>query len=214
MENNEEKNTQDEVIDSLAKKVTQLENRQQKVEELNLSTLPQKLKELETKVTETTNMRILDYSKHLERFDKQLNGFAAKIDAIPKEVRVKTTLQFDTKSKFVIKIILYMGLAILVLLATVISLRIEISRRADDKKNRYIIVQGLFPKTARYVDSVYINNEDSLVKVAKNNIEEQQKLIDAAVAAKETAEQAKQAEDNLQKLNAKKHPEKKRRGKK
>jgi hypothetical protein len=213
MENNEEKNTQDEVIDSLAKKVTQLENRQQKVEELNLSTLPQKLKELETKVTETTNMRILDYSKHLERFDKQLNGFAAKIDAIPKEVRVKTTLQFDTKSKFVIKIILYMGLAILVLLATVISLRIEISRRADDK-NRYIIVQGLFPKTARYVDSVYINNEDSLVKVAKNNIEEQQKLIDAAVAAKETAEQAKQAEDNLQQLKGKKQPEKKRRGKK
>ena len=213
MEHNEEKNTQDEVIDSLAKKVTQLENRQQKVEELNLSTLPSKIKELENKVTETTNMRILDYSKQLDQFGKQLNGFDGKIDAIPKEVRVKTTLQFDTKSKFVIKIILYMGLSILVLLAAVISVWIENGRRADDK-NKYIIVQGLFPKTARYIDSVYINNADSLLKASKTNIEEQQKLIDAAVAAKETAEQAKQAEDNLQQLKGKKQPEKKRRGKK
>jgi hypothetical protein len=47
MEANEEKNMQDEIIDSLAKKFTQLENRQQKVEELNLEKLPPKIKELE-----------------------------------------------------------------------------------------------------------------------------------------------------------------------
>lgn len=213
MEHNEEKNTQDEVIDSLAKKVTQLENRQQKVEELNLSTLPSKIKELETKVMETTNMRILDYSKQLDQFGKQLNGFDGKIDAIPKEVRVKTTLQFDAKSKFVIKIMIGMGLGILVLLAGVISLWIENSRRADDK-NKYTIVQGFFPKTANYIDSVYNNNADSSLKVAKTNIEEQQKLIDAAIAAKEAAEQSKQADENLQQLKGKKVPIKKRQGKK
>lgn len=211
MQHNEEKNMQDEIIDSLAKKVTQLENRQQKVEELNLGTLPPKLKELETKLTETTDMRILDYSKQLEQFGKQLNGFDGKINAIPKET--KANVQFDTKSKFVIKIILYMGLAILILLASTISLWIENSRRADDK-NKYIIVQGLFPKTARYVDSVYIDNADSLLKVAKTNIEEQQKLIDAALTAKEAAEQAKQADDNLQDLKRKNQPEKKGKGRK
>lgn len=211
MEHNEEKNMQDEIIDSLAKKFTQLENRQQKVEELNLETLPPKIKELETKVTETTNMRILDFSKQLDQFGKQLNGFDGKINAIPKET--KATVQFDTKSKFVIKILLYMGLAILTLLASTISLWIENSRRADDK-TKYIIVQGLFPKTARYVDSVYINNPDSILKVAKTNIEEQQKLIDAALAAQEAAEQSKQADDNLQKLKGKKQNEQKTKGKK
>lgn len=211
MEHNEEKNMQDEIIDSLAKKFTQLENRQQKVEDLNLETLPPKIKELETKVTETTNMRILDFSKQLDQFGKQLNGFDGKINAIPKET--KATVQFDTKSKFVIKILLYMGLAILTLLASTISLWIENSRRADDK-TKYIIVQGLFPKTARYVDSVYINNPDSILKVAKTNIEEQQKLIDAALAAQEAAEQSKQADDNLQKLKGKKQNEQKTKGKK
>lgn len=211
MEHNEEKNMQDEIIDSLAKKFTQLENRQQKVEELNLETLPPKIRELETKVTETTNMRILDFSKQLDQFGKQLNGFDGKINAIPKET--KATVQFDTKSRFVIKIILYMGLAILILLASTISLWIENGRRADDK-NKYIIIQGLFPKTARYIDSVYVNNPDSILKVAKNNIEEQQKLIDAALAAKEAAEQAKQADDNLQELQHKKQSEKKRNDKK
>ncbi|SDD95762.1 hypothetical protein SAMN05216464_103157 [Mucilaginibacter pineti] len=211
MEHNEEKNMQDEIIDSLAKKVTQLVNRQQKVEELNLGTLPPKIKELEAKVTETTNMRILDYSKQLDQFGRQLNGFDGKINAIPKET--KATVQFDTKSKFVIKILLYMGLGILTLLASTISLWIENNRRADDK-NKYIIVQGLFPKTARYIDSVYINNPEYILKVAKNNIEEKQKLIDAALAAKEAAEQAKQADENLQKLKGKKQPEKKKKGKK
>lgn len=211
MGHNEEKNMQDEIIDSLAKKYTQLESRQQKVEELNLETLPPKIKELEIKITETTNMRILDYSKQLEQFGKQLNGFDGKINAIPKALR--TTLQFDTRSKFVIKIILWMGLAILILLAGVISLWIENGRRADDK-NKYIIVQGLFPKTARYIDSVYINNADSLLRVAKTNIEEQQKLIEAALAAKEAAEHAKQADDNLQDLKRKNQPEKQPKGRK
>jgi len=155
-------------------------------------------------------MRILDYSKQLERFDKQLNGFDGKINAIPK--KTKTTIEFDTKSKFVIKILLCMGLAILILFAAVISLWIENSRRADDK-NKYIIVQGLFPKTARYIDSVYIDNADSLFTVAKTNIEEQQKLIDAALAAKEAAEQAKQADENLQKLKGKSNLKRERKAK-
>jgi len=61
---------------------------------------------------------------------------------------------------------------------------------------------------------VYNNNADSSLKVAKTNIEEQQKLIDAAIAAKEAAEQSKQADENLQQLKGKKVPIKKRQGKK
>lgn len=61
---------------------------------------------------------------------------------------------------------------------------------------------------------MYNNNADSSLKVAKTNIEEQQKLIDAAIAAKEAAEQSKQADENLQQLKGKKVPIKKRQGKK
>jgi len=202
METHEENKMQQEIIDSMAKKVIDLEKRQSKIEELGLNALPSKIKELATQVTESNNMRILDYSKQLEQFGKQLNGFDGQIRAIPTEVQVKTTLQFDIKSKFVIKIILCMALAILILLASTISLWIENGRRADDK-NKYIIVQGLYPKTARYIDSVYINNADSLLKVAKTHIEEQQELIEAALEAKQAAEESKLANYKFKKLKSK-----------
>jgi hypothetical protein len=163
-----EKGILEEIVDGLVKKTDQLEN----------------------KLTEKTNMQILDYGKHLDRFGKQLNGFDEKINAIPKEIPGKTTVQFDTKSKFVVKILICTGLLILILLAAVISLWIENGRRAEDK-NKYIIVQGLYPKTANYIDSIYINNSDSLLKVARTNIEKQKKLSDAAF-------EAKQADDKLQ----------------
>jgi len=77
-----------------------------------LHTLPSKVNELQTKVTETAEMRTLENTRQLERFDKQLNGFDEKINAIPKEIPVKYNVQFDTKSKFVIRTILGLGLAV------------------------------------------------------------------------------------------------------
>ena len=119
METNEENNVQQEIIDSMAKKVTTLEKRQSKIEELDLAALPSKVNELETKVTETAEMRTLENTKQLERFDKQLNGFDEKINAIPKEIPVKYNVQFDTKSKFVIRTILGLGLAVVVMLVII-----------------------------------------------------------------------------------------------
>ncbi len=209
METNEENNVQQEIIDSMAKKVTTLEKRQSKIEELDLAALQSKVNELETKVTETAEMRTLENTKQLERFDKQLNGFDEKINAIPKEIPVKYNVQFDTKSKFVIRTILGLGLAVAVMLAISISLWIENSRRVDET-NKFLILRGFYPDVAKYLDSAYTANADFCIKKAKANIDEQQTMSEAAFEAKQAAEESKLANDKLKKLKGKATVTKKR----
>ena len=209
MGTHEENNMQQEIIDSMAKKVTDFEKRQSKIEELGLSALPSKVKELESKVTETAEMQTLENTKQLERFDKQLNGFDLKINAIPKEIPVKYNVQFDTKSKFIIRTILGLGLSVAILLAISISLWVENSRRADET-NKFLILRGFYPNVAKYIDTAYISNADFLIKKAKANIDEQQTMSEAAFEAKQAAEQSKLANDKVEKLRGKSKASKKR----
>jgi len=202
MGTHEENNMQQEIIDSMAKKVTDLEKRQSKIEELGLSALPSKVKELESKVTETAEMQTLENTKQLERFDKQLNGFDVKINAIPKEIPVKYNVQFDTKAKFVVRTILGLGFAVVVMLAITINLCIENSRRADET-NKFLILRGFYPEVAKYIDSAYTANTDFYIKKAKANIDEQQTMSEAAFEAKQAAEESKLANDKLKKLKGK-----------
>jgi len=104
-------------------------------------------------------MRTLENTKQLERFDKQLNGFDEKINAIPKEISIKYNVQFDIKSKFVIRTILGLGLAVAAMLTISISLWIENSRKADET-NKFLILRGFYPDVARFIDSAYTNNAD------------------------------------------------------
>ena len=202
METHEENNVQQEIIDSIAKKVTGLEKRQSKIEELDLAALPSKVNEVETKVTEMTEMRTLENTKQLERFDKQLNGFDEKINAIPKEIPVRYNVQFDTKAKFVMRTILGLGIAVAVMLAISISLWIENSRRLDET-NKFLILRGFYPDVARFIDSAYTNDADFFIKKAKANIDEQQTMSEAAFEAKQAAEESKLANDTLKKLKGK-----------
>lgn len=199
MKTHEENNVQQEIIDSMAKKVTNIEKRQSKIEELNLAALPSKVRGLETKVTETTEMRTLENTKQLERFDKQLIGFDEKINAIPKKIPIKHNVQFDTKSKFVIWTILGLGLAVAVMLAISISLWIENSRRADEA-NKFFILRGFYPDVAKYIDSAYTENTDFFIKKSKANIDEQQTMSEAAFEAKQAAEESKLADKKLKEL--------------
>jgi hypothetical protein len=202
MENHEENNVQQEIIDSMAKKVTDLEKRQSKIEELDLAALPSKVKEVETKVNETAEMRTLENTKQLDRFDKQLNGFDEKINAIPKDIPIKYNVLFDAKSKFVIRTILGLGLAVAVMLAISISLWIENSRRADET-NKFLILRGFYPDVAKYIDSAYTNNADFFIEKAKANIDEQQTMSEAIFEAKQASEESKLANDKLEKLKGK-----------
>ena len=202
METNEENNVQQEIIDSIAKKVTGLEKRQSKIEELNLNALPSKVEELEVKFKETTEMRTIENTKQLERFDKQLNGFDEKINAIPKEIPVKYSVQFDIKAKFVIRTILGLGIAIAVMLAISISLWIENNRRADET-NKFLILRGFYPDVTRFIDSAYINNADFFIEKAKANIDEQQTMSEAEFEAKQAAEESKLAYKKLKELKEK-----------
>lgn len=213
METHEENNMQQEIIDSMAKKVTDLEKRQSKIEELGLSALPSKVKELETKVRETVEMKTLENTQQLARFDKQLHGFDEKINAIPKEIPVKYDVQFDTKSKFVIRTILGLGLAIVIMLAISISLWIENNRRADES-NKFLIARGFYPDVAKAIDSAYVTNADTLLKKAQANIDEQQTMSEAAFAAKQAAEESKLADEKLKALKRKSQPVKRKEVKK
>lgn len=209
METHEENNIQQEIIDSMAKKVTDLEKRQAKIEELSLSALPSKVKELETKVTETAEIQTLENTKQLERFYKQLNGFDVKINAIPKEILVKYNVQFDTKAKFVIRTILGLRLAVAVLIAISISFWIENSRRADET-NKFLIVRGFYSDVAKAIDSAYTVNADFFIKKSEANIDELQTMSEAAFEEKQAAEESKLANDKLKKLKSKARANKKK----
>jgi hypothetical protein len=113
-------------------------------------------------------MQTLENTQQLARFDKQLNGFDEKINAIPKEIPVKYNVQFDAKAKFVIRTIIGLGLATAVMLAITISLWIENSRRADET-NKFLIVRGFYPDVAKAIDNVYVTDADSLIKKAQAN---------------------------------------------
>jgi hypothetical protein len=201
MENNED-NLQQEIIDSLAKKVTNLEKRQDEMDKNDVTSISEKIKELEIKVSGVSETQTLENTKLLECFEKQLNGFDAKINAIPKEIPINHKLQFDTKSKLVIRVIVGLGLGVAVLLAISISLFIENGRKADET-DKFLILKGFYPDIAIAIDSAYIDNPDTLVKKAQINIDKQQAMSEAALEAQQAAEQSKQANDKLKKLKSK-----------
>ncbi len=63
---------------------------------------------------------------------------------------------------------------------------------------------------AKYIDSAYTTNSDFLIKKAKENIDEQQTMSEAAFEAKQAAEESKLANDKLKKLKGKSTVTKKR----
>ncbi|HEY9002073.1 MAG TPA: hypothetical protein VIM89_12020 [Mucilaginibacter sp.] len=201
MESNK-KNIQDEIVDSLAKKLTELEKRQDKVEEIGLPNLPSKIAELEKNVAETSKMNFQQYQENIDRFDKQLNQFDGKIAAIPKEIPIKNTVQFDTRSKFVIRIIVGLTLTVAILIDMTVSVLFENSRRADET-NKFLILRGFYPDVAKDIDTSYANNKDFLIKKAEANIDEQKTMSEAAFAAEQAAEKSRLANEKLQKLNGK-----------
>src|SRR4051812_7218021 len=122
MGHSEEKNMRDEIIDSLAKKVTQLENRQQKVESMELDKLQPRVKELETQAANYPTVNILAYNKQIDLFGNQINTLDEKIKAVPKEIPVRHTHQFDTRSRYVVRTTIGLLVAVAVLTGISISL--------------------------------------------------------------------------------------------
>lgn len=207
MENHEE-NIQQEILDSMAKKVTELEKRQGKIDALELTSIPEKLKELHSTINEVKEMKIAEFGNQLMAYQKQLTTITGKIDAIPKEIPFRNRIEFDTKSKFVIKLVLSLGIATAVLLAVVVMLLFNISSRADDK-NKYEIVRGFYPEIADQIDSAYIVSQDTLIEQAQVRIQHRQHFLEVANEAKKAAEESKQANDRLERLKGKKTVDKK-----
>jgi len=201
MENHAEDNLQQEIIDSLAKKVTNLEKRQDEIDKGDLTSIPAKIKELESKVSGITETQTLENTKQLERFEKQLNGFDEKINAIPREIPINHKLQFDAKSKFVIRTIIILGGSVIVLLSIAISLFIENSHKADEA-NKYLILRGFYPDVATSIDSGYAVNADTLVNIAELRISKELEIRNTAIEAKQATEKKRVADEKLKKLRS------------
>jgi hypothetical protein len=178
-----------------------------------LASVPEKLKELHSTINEVKEMKIAEFGNQLMAYEKQLTSITNKINAIPTEIPVKNRIEFDAKSKFVIKIIVGLTIAVAVLIGITVSLLFE-NNRSTDETYKYLILRGFYPEVARYIDTAYANNKDFLIKEAEANIDEQQTMSEAAFAAKQAAEESRLANEKLRKLKntnpqLKKRPDKK-----
>ncbi|QJD97703.1 hypothetical protein HH214_18400 [Mucilaginibacter robiniae] len=199
MENQPQNNMQQEIIESFAKKVNELDKRQSKIETLELESLPQQMKEMDKSINELRETKTLDFSNQLSQYGELLIGVKDQVTAIPKEIPVKTKIEFDTKAKFVIKVILGLSLAVVTLTGVVVALFVNVSHRADDE-NRYKVVKGFYPEVSHQVDSAYVVNKDSLLEQAEINIEHQKQVLEAEYQARQAEESSKTAKKQLNEL--------------
>lgn len=199
MENQPQNNMQQEIIESFAKKVNELDKRQSKIEALELEGLSQQMKEMDKSINELRETKTLDFSNQLSQYGELLIGMKDQVTAIPKEIPVKTKIEFDTKAKFVIRLILGLSLAIATLTGVVVTLLFKVSHRADDE-NKYSIVRGFYPSVSHQVDSAYVVNKDALLEQAEINIEHQKQVLEAEYQARQAEESSKTAKKQLNEL--------------
>lgn len=199
MENQTEKNLQQEIAESIARKINEIDKWQSKMNALELEKIPQQIKDLNDVITEVKEMKALDFGNQLTQFGSQLSSFDRKLGAIPKEIPVKNRIEFDIKAKFVIKLILSLGLAAMILAGIVVGLLIE-KKSMVNERDKYKIVKGFYPEIADQIDSAYITNKDTLIKHAEMNIKHEELVLEAQAKANETREKSKAAQKRLQQL--------------
>ena len=199
MKNQKENNLQEEIADTFARKINEIDKWQSKMNALELEKMPQQITDLDKAVTEVKEMKALDFSNQLAQLSSLLNSFDRKLDAIPKEIPLKNKIEFDTKAKFVIKLILLLGLTTMMLAGVVIALLIEMDNRTSDR-NKYKIVKGFYPEIADQIDSAYTTNKDTLIKHAEMYIKHRELVLEAEAKANETREESKAAQKRLQHL--------------
>lgn len=95
-----------------------------------------------------------------------------------------------------------MGIAVALAIGIAIDLWLE-NRRMTEETNKYLILRGFYPAVARSIDSAYVGNGDTLMEKARSNIVEQQIMLQAAIEAKQAADQSKEANEKLRKLKGK-----------
>jgi hypothetical protein len=200
---------QDEIIDSLIKKITDQEKREPKTADYTLHfEALQKIFEMFLLRYNKENAELkaaigqLNISYPAEQIQNTLSEVKTILEAVRKSLPVKVKYEFDPKSKFLIKILLGLGISVAIMLATAISLWIENNRRTDET-NKFLILRGFYPDVAGFIDSAYTNNADFFIKKAKANIDEQQTMSEAAFEAKQASEESKLANDKLKKLKGK-----------
>ncbi|MDN3579744.1 hypothetical protein [Mucilaginibacter flavus] len=201
MENHED-NLQQEIIDSLSRKLGELEKRQTKLESANFEEMPEKIKGLEKSLEEIKETKTTELNDQLKQYGNQLNTFGEQIKSFPKEIHVRKKIDFDTRSKFVIRTLLSLIGIAAVSVGIMIVLAFELNNRSD-YKDKYKIVQGFYPRVSEQVDSAYLANKDTLLNQAEINIEHRTELMNAELDAKQANEKSEDAKQKLMKL--KKH---------
>jgi len=201
MENHED-NLQQEIIDSLSRKYTELEKRQSKLETSNLEAMPNQIKELEKSIADIKIMKTTEINDQLKQYGNQLDVYGQQLKSFPKEIPIRNKIEFDTKSRFVVRMILSLIGFAAASIGVIVVLAFELSSRSN-YKDKYKIVQGFYPRVADQVDSAYLVNKDTLLNQAEINIEHRKELLDAELDAKQAKEKNEDAKQRLEKL--KKH---------
>lgn len=199
MEKNAEDNLQQEIIDSLSRKFNDLEKRQSKLEASNLEAMSEQIKELEQSVVEIKENKTTELNDQLKQYGNQLDIYSQQLKSFPKEIPIRNKIEFDSKSRFVVKIILSLIGVSVVSIGIIIALALELGSRSD-YKDKYKIVQGFYPKVAGQVDSAYLANKDSLLNQAEINIEHRKEILNAELEARQANEKNEDAKQRLKKL--------------
>lgn len=199
---NQEDNLQQEIIDSLSRKFSELEKRQSKLEASNLEAMPEQIKELERSIAEIKETKTTELNDQLKQYGNQLDIYGQQLKSFPKEIPIRNKIEFDTKSKFVVRVILSLIGISAASVGIIVVLAFDLSSRSD-YKDKYKIVQGFYPGVAGQVDSAYLVNRDTLLNQAEINMEHRKELLDAELDAKQAKEKNEDAKQRLEKL--KKH---------
>ncbi|PAW93915.1 hypothetical protein CKK33_10585 [Mucilaginibacter sp. MD40] len=200
---NHEDNLQQEIIDSLSRKFSELEKRQSKLEASNLEAMPEQIKELERSIAENKGTKTTELNDQLKQYGNQLDIYGQQLKSFPKEIPIRNKIEFNTKSKFMVRVILSLIGISAASVGIIGVLAFELGSRSD-YKNKYKIVQGFYPSVAGQVDSAYSVNKDTLLNQAEINIEHRKEILNAEFDAKQAKEKNEDAKQRLEKLKKRK----------
>lgn len=199
MENEADHDLQQELADTFARKINALDKWQSSMNALQLENVPKRLEDLDKAITEVKQLKLADLAGQLAQYGNQLNTLDQRLNAIPKSIPVKNRIEFDPKAKFVIRLIVSLGVIAMILAGVTVALFIEWNNSTSDQ-DKYEIVKGFYPAIADQIDSAYIVNRDTIMQQAEMKIEHRKLVLAAEAKARETRKESDAAQKRLQEL--------------
>ena len=165
-----------EVVNQQDKRITDLENKGDVIPEYPKIYIPDYTKEFKFL---NKQLEVFLRSDHQQGLDAAMKSLEQKIDAIPKQIKIKTTHDFGIKS-WKAKVVGVFGIIILVsggwLIYNNHELKIKIDHLQKDTSN-YYYVKALYPDVAKVIVSSLKTRPSKFKKMADSAFAAQNKTI-------------------------------------